>query len=125
TFLFHFAPDLTNAGDGMEHLNSTQIIVRGELDDAGITDALENSAHEFFHVWNVKRLRPAALGPFDYTREDYTSSLWFAEGITTYYEYVNLMRSGVWTQQEFLHRLAGEIRILETEPGRALMSAES
>ena len=125
TFLFHFAPDLTNSGDGMEHLNSTQIIVRGELDAAGITEALESAAHEFFHLWNVKRLRPAALGPFDYTREDYTSSLWFAEGVTSYNAYLHLLRSGVWSRQEFLKRLADEIRNLELEPGRALMSAES
>lgn len=125
TFLFHFAPDLTNGGDGMEHLNSTQIIVRGELDDAGITEALENSAHEFFHLWNVKRLRPEALGPFDYVREDYTRSLWFAEGVTSYFAYVHLLHSGLWTRHEFLRRLADEIRTLELEPGRKLMSAES
>jgi predicted metalloprotease with PDZ domain len=125
TFLFHFAPDLTNGGDGMEHLNSTQIIIRGELNDAGVPEALESAAHEFFHLWNVKRLRPAALGPFDYTREDYTRSLWFAEGVTSYYAYVHLLRSGVWDEQQFLKRLADEIRALELEPGRALMSAES
>ncbi len=124
TFLFHFAPDLSNGGDGMEHLNSTQIIMREDLGDAGISDALETAAHEFFHLWNVKRLRPAALGPFDYTRENYTRSLWFAEGVTSYYAFLHVLRSGVWDEQEFLKRLAGEIRTLEIEPGRALMSAE-
>jgi predicted metalloprotease with PDZ domain len=125
TFLFHFAPDLGNGGDGMEHFNSTQIIVPGSLDQAALPEALEDAAHEFFHVWNVKRLRPAALGPFDYTRENYTPSLWFAEGLTTYYAYVSLLRSGVWERKEFLKRLAEEVRNLELEPGRALMSAES
>jgi len=126
TFLFHFAPDLSNGGDGMEHLNSTQIIVRGSLDDdAGIEEAEESAAHEFFHLWNVKRLRPAALGPFDYTREDYTRSLWLAEGATSYYAYVNLLRSGLWDQRQFLTHLADEVRTLELEPGHALMSAES
>ncbi|HKS96256.1 MAG TPA: PDZ domain-containing protein [Terriglobia bacterium] len=109
----------------MEHLNSTQIIVRGSLDDAGIREAEEDAAHEFFHLWNVKRLRPAALGPFDYTREDYTRSLWFAEGVTSYYAYVHLLRSGLWDQRQFLKHLADEIRALELEPGHALMSAES
>ncbi|PYU93715.1 MAG: hypothetical protein DMG25_08680 [Acidobacteria bacterium] len=125
TFLFHFAPDLSSGGDGMEHLNSTQIVIQGDLAGAGLSEALEDAAHEFFHVWNVKRLRPAALGPFNYAREDYTQSLWFAEGVTSYYAYVNLLRSGAWDRKEFLKRLAEEARALELEPGRALASAES
>jgi predicted metalloprotease with PDZ domain len=125
TFLFHFAPQIA-MGDGMEHLNSTQIIIRGSLaDDSTVREALEDTAHEFFHVWNVKRLRPAGLGPFDYTREVYSRSLWVAEGLTSYYSYIHLLRSGLWKRQEFLRRLAGEIRELEDEPGRKLMSAES
>jgi predicted metalloprotease with PDZ domain len=122
-FLFHFAPDVA-LGDGMEHLNSTQIIIRGSLRD-GTEEALETAAHEFFHVWNVKRLRPAALGPFDYTRENYSPSLWFAEGVTTYFAYLSLLRSGVWNRQQFLRALADEVHSLEGEPGRSLMSAES
>jgi predicted metalloprotease with PDZ domain len=124
TFLFHFDPGLP-MGDGMEHLNSTDIIVHGKLSESGLSQALETAAHEFFHLWNVKRLRPAGLGPFDYSRECYTRSLWFVEGITTYYSYVNLLRSGIWSQQEFLERLAGEVRALREAPGRRLMSAES
>ena len=124
TFIFHFGPDLA-AGDGMEHLNSTQIIVGQPLSDGGIDEALLDAAHEFFHLWNVKRLRPAALGPFDYTREDYTPSLWFAEGVTTYYSYLTMLRTGLWAEDDLLRRLAGEIQTLEIEPGRKLMSAES
>jgi predicted metalloprotease with PDZ domain len=124
TFIFHFDPDI-EAGDGMEHLNSTQIILRGSPSGSALNEALEDAAHEFFHVWNVKRLRPAALGPFDYTRENYTRSLWVAEGITSYYAYVSLLRSGLWIRQTFLDRLAHEISELEDEPGRKLMSAES
>ena len=121
-FIFHFAPGLP-AGDGMEHLNSTQVITPGNL--RGSTgEALETAAHEFFHVWNVKRLRPRALGPFDYTREDYSPSLWFAEGITTYYGYLFLLQSGQWSREEFLNRLADETFTLEREPGRKLMSVE-
>jgi predicted metalloprotease with PDZ domain len=123
TFIFHFAPDIS-MGDGMEHLNSTQIIVRGSL-SSSLDEALETAAHEFFHVWNVKRLRPAELGPFDYTREVYTPSLWFAEGVTTYVSYLSLLRSGLWTREKFLGRLCDEISTLEEEPGRTLMSAES
>ncbi len=123
TFIFHFAPDIS-MGDGMEHLNSTQIILRGSLSGT-LDEALENAAHEFFHLWNVKRLRPAELGPFDYTREVYTPSLWLAEGVTTYASYLSLLRSGLWTRQQFLGRLSDEIRALEDAPGRMLMSAES
>lgn len=122
TFIFHFAPDITQ-GDGMEHLNSTQIVIRGSLRD-GVLEALETAAHELFHLWNVKRLRPAALGPFDYTRENYSRSLWFVEGVTSYLAYLHLFRSGVWSRQQFFDHLAEEIRNLEWEPGRALMSAE-
>jgi predicted metalloprotease with PDZ domain len=122
-FIFHFVPDIS-MGDGMEHLNSTQIITQGTVHDSS-GEALETAAHEFFHVWNVKRLRPAALGPFDYTRENYSRSLWFAEGITSYYGYLFLLKSGLWTRDQFLNRLANEIDKLEREPGRKLMSAES
>lgn len=123
TFIFHFAPHV-GLGDGMEHLNSTQIIIRGSLRE-GVQEALETAAHEFFHLWNVKRLRPAALGPFDYTRENYSRSLWLAEGVTTYFAYLGLLRAGLWTREQFLDHLAQEVRNLEEEPGRMLMSAES
>ena len=122
-FIFHFVPDIA-MGDGMEHLNSTQIIMQGSVRD-NTTEALETAAHEFFHTWNVKRLRPAELGPFDYTRENYSRSLWVAEGITSYYGYLFLLQSGLWTRDQFLNRMANEIATLDREPGRKLMSAES
>jgi predicted metalloprotease with PDZ domain len=124
TFIFHFAPDIP-LGDGMEHLNSSQVIIRGTLGAGALNEALETAAHEFFHLWNGKRLRPAGLGPFDYTRENYSRSLWFAEGVTTYYSYLFLLRAGLWRRTDFLARLAAEIQTLEGEPGRRLMSAES
>ena len=122
-FLFHFVPDLS-LGDGMEHLNSTQIMVQGSVKDS-TQEALETAAHEFFHAWNVKRLRPVALGPFDYTRENYSPSLWFAEGVTTYYSYLFLLQAGIWNRDQFLKHLTNEIYSLEMAPGRALMSAEA
>jgi predicted metalloprotease with PDZ domain len=124
TFLFHFDPSVP-LGDGMEHLNSTVIILRQDLSGDDLAEALEIAAHEFFHVWNVKRLRPAGLGPFDYTREQYTNELWFAEGLTNYYSYVYLYRAGLLTQERFFARLTEEIRTLEGDPGRKVMSAES
>ncbi len=124
TFIYHFAPDIP-LGDGMEHLNSTSIIMHGSLSSGGLEEALETGAHEFFHLWNVKRLRPAGLGPFNYRHEVYTKSLWFVEGITTYYSYVALRRAGIWDEKAFLGRLAGEVHTLRDDPGRKLMSAES
>src|SRR5215212_9786259 len=85
TFLFHFDPT-ARRGDGMEHLNSTQIVETGPLSDRGILESAKGTAaHEFFHVWNVKRLRPVGLGPWDFTRPVVTEGLWIAEGFTTYY----------------------------------------
>ncbi|MBI4165088.1 MAG: M61 family metallopeptidase, partial [Acidobacteria bacterium] len=124
TFLFHFDPSVS-LGDGMEHLNSTAIILRQDLSGGDLAEALEIAAHEFFHVWNMKRLRPAGLGPFDYTREQYTRELWFAEGLTNYYSYVFLYRAGLLTRERLFARLSEEIRTLEGEPGRKVMSAES
>ncbi len=124
TFIFHVSPFL-EMGDGIEHLNSTEIVVPGVTGSATLSEALQLAAHEFFHVWNVKRLRPAGLGPFDYTHEVYTRSLWFAEGITSYYAYLNLYRSGIWSEPELLRHLADEIRTFQQEPGRGMMSAES
>jgi len=78
TFLFNIG---FPGGDGMEHLYSTQI-QNGRVwtDTAALLPGMSSAAHEYFHVWNVKRVRPAALGPFDYTREQYQPSLWVAEG---------------------------------------------
>jgi predicted metalloprotease with PDZ domain len=124
TFIYYVTP-FVSLGDGMEHLNSTEIVVRGIPDDAALSEALELGAHEFFHLWNVKRMRPAGLGPFDYTHEVYTRSLWFVEGVTDYYAFLNLYRAGIWSQQQLLQRLASEIRQLRQDPGRTMMSAES
>lgn len=123
TFLVYVSPFI-DEGDGMEHLNSTEIIVAGVTNEDSLAEAELDAAHEFFHLWNVKRLRPAGLGPFNYTKEDYTRSLWFAEGFTQYYSYVFLRRAGLWSRGQFLRRLADEIRTLQQEPGRRMMSAE-
>lgn len=124
TFLVHFAPR-AEGGDGMEHLTSTQLLNTFQLDyDKGYRDALSVTAHELFHLWNVKRLRPAELGPWDYTRENYTTSLWIAEGLTSYYGDLSLARAGLLTENEYYDELAGEIATLENSPGRLTMSAE-
>jgi predicted metalloprotease with PDZ domain len=123
TFIFHFAPHI-EMGDGMEHHNTTQIIIKGDPAGPTLDEALVTAAHELYHVWNIKRLRPASLVPYLYTREQYSRSLWFAEGVTTYLSYLFMLRAGLWTRQQFFERLVNEIRVLDYEPGRHVMSAE-
>jgi predicted metalloprotease with PDZ domain len=124
TFLFHFN-SFAPHGDGMEHLNSTQIVLTGNLgDDERYDSYLSVAAHEFFHLWNVKRLRPAALGPWDYTEEDYTHSLWISEGLTSYYASLTLRRAGLWDDQKYFSRMAKVIDEIQNSPGRFARSAE-
>jgi len=124
TFLIHFAAD-DHSGDGMEHLTSTQIIETGALADPGMyDDTLDTVAHEFFHVWNVKRLRPQGLGPWDFTRPANTRGLWVAEGFTNYYGHLMLRRAGLWDDTRFLNREAQTITGIERTQGSRLMSAE-
>ena len=124
TFLIHFAADDVS-GDGMEHLTSTQIIEPGALVDSGVyEETLGTLAHEFFHVWNVKRLRPKELGPWDFTRPANTRSLWIAEGFTNYYGHLMMRRAGLWNDSQFLRRESNTITQIESAPGTRLMSAE-
>ncbi|HEY0100461.1 MAG TPA: hypothetical protein VGB76_16065, partial [Pyrinomonadaceae bacterium] len=112
-------------GDGMEHLDSTQIITTRALGDRDVLeDAVDTAAHEFFHVWNVKRLRPVELGPWDFTRPVNTRSLWIAEGLTNYYGGLLQRRAGIWSDERFLRALAGAIGFVESRPGNRLTSAE-
>ena len=121
TFLFHIGYP---GGDGMEHLYSTQIIDRRPwADSLPVLPGIGTAAHEYFHVWNVKRVRPLALGPFDYTREQYQPSLWVAEGWTQYYGQAALHRAGITDLDEFYRSMAGIIRSNLTAPGRKEVSA--
>ena len=108
TFLFHFAAD-DRSSDGMEHLTSTQIIEPGILAERSAYDgALGTAAHEFFHAWNVKRLRPVELGPWDWTKPAATRALWIAEGFTQYYGIKMYHRAGFEDSGEFLRRPLGD-----------------
>lgn len=124
TFLVYFAPG-TESSDGMEHLASTSIVRNHPL-DAG--DAYEGllwvTAHEFFHLWNVKRIRPVELGPWDYTRENYTTSLWIAEGITSYYADLFLRRAGLEGDEDYFESIAEAVAMLENTPGKSMTSVE-
>ncbi len=93
----------------------------GDADD-GVLDFLELAAHELFHAWNGKRLRPAILGPFDYHRENYTRELWLVEGLTSYYDRLCVLRSGQMPVAAFLRRLAADLGRLAQIPGRRVQS---
>ena len=124
TFLIHFSAD-DHSGDGMEHLTSTQIIMPGRLADSGAeAETIDAIAHEFFHVWNVKRLRPIELGPWDFTRPANTRGLWIAEGITNYYGHLMQRRAGLWNDAKFWSTMSDQITEVENSPGSRLMSAE-
>ncbi len=123
TFLFHFDPT-TRRGDGMEHLNSTQIIETSALGTGNTLDeAVGTAAHEFFHVWNVKRMRPAGLGPWDFTRPVVTRGLWIAEGFTNYYGKLLQRRAGIWDDEQLLRAYSFAVGGIENQPGVKLTSA--
>ncbi len=113
-------------GGGIEHINSTALIWRpfGFRPDANYIDFLSLVAHEHFHAWNVKTIRPDALGPFDYTQENYTKLLWVAEGLTDYYEDLILRRAGLTSDRQFLNTFAAAIQDLQNRPGRFETSLE-
>jgi predicted metalloprotease with PDZ domain len=118
TFIFHVGKASAGGGGGMEHANSTAIFAPSD-------EFLNNvSAHEFFHLWNVKRIRPASLEPVDYTREMFTRALWFAEGVTNTYGSYALVRTGLWNKQEFYQDLSRQISDLEVRPAEQWQSAE-
>jgi predicted metalloprotease with PDZ domain len=125
TFITHW---LMSGGGGLEHLNSTTLqfsrLALGS--DRGYKAFLGLVAHEYFHLWNVKRLRPSALGPFDYENENYTHSLWLSEGCTSFYQNYILRRAGFYTPEAYLDVIATDITNVENTPGNKIQSvAES
>jgi predicted metalloprotease with PDZ domain len=140
TFILHLR---ANAGGGLEHLNSTALgyprfgfrVRSGDRATSAAPNASETTerdyrgflglvSHEFFHLWNVKRIRPDALGPFDYTQENYTKVLWVAEGITDYYADLMLRRAGLVSEGEFLSATARSMWSLQNTPGRLEQTVE-
>ena len=117
---------LTQAGGGLEHRNSTVLMSNrwNTRSRQPYLDWLRLVSHEYFHVWNVKRLRPVELGPFDYEREVYTKNLWIAEGVTAYYTELGVRRAGLCSDAELLDGLSGLIRRLQTTPGRLVHPLE-
>jgi len=122
-FLYHF-PRGNAGGGGMEHAYSTAIDLNAQtLHDR--PEALNDvSAHEFFHLWNVKRIRPQSLEPIDYTKENYTTALWFSEGVTSTVQDVIQLRAHLLDEPRFLERLGQQITELEQRPAHHTQSAE-
>jgi predicted metalloprotease with PDZ domain len=118
TFFFHIGPYPESGGGGMEHANGTAI-------GGGTVDSvLQTAAHEFFHAWNVKRIRPQSLEPVDYTKEQFSRALWFAEGVTSTYSAYALERSGMWSKEQLYADLGGQIQFLQSRPAHAWQSVE-
>lgn len=112
------------AGGGMEHAYSTAIDVSAPRFADNPLSLWGVSAHEFFHLWNVKRIRPKALDPVDFTREQYTRALWFSEGVTSAVQEHMLFRAGLLDERQYLERLATQIESQQSRPAHAKQSAE-
>ncbi|MGY3213865.1 M61 family metallopeptidase [Mucilaginibacter sp. HD30] len=122
TFIIH---NNLKGGGGLEHLSSTTLGATrdGYKHEGTYQSFLSLAAHEHFHLWNVKRLRPIALGPFDYDNENYTTNLWIAEGFTAYYQDVIVRRTQLYAPQNYLDLMARQITQLENQPGVKVQSA--
>ncbi|GAA4358490.1 PDZ domain-containing protein [Hymenobacter saemangeumensis] len=115
-FIVH---NVERGGGGLEHLYSTTLVVgrNAYQTPAGYSSYLGLVAHEYFHLWNVKRIRPVALGPFNYDEENYTRMLWVSEGMTEYMSNVIVERAGFQSQQEYLNDMASQMTSVENTPG--------
>lgn len=121
TFILH---NTSERGGGLEHLNSTalQYSPQGYKPREKYENFLELVAHEFFHLWNVKRIRPDRLGPFDYEREVYTTLLWVMEGFTSYYDTLVPCRAKLFTPEKYFKKMADRIQKYQEKPGRKRQS---
>jgi predicted metalloprotease with PDZ domain len=121
-FLYHFPHG--PGGGGMEHAYSTAIDVSADFLKERPLNFASLTAHEFFHLWNVKRIRPQSLDPVDYTRENPTTALWFAEGVTSTVADLILLRARLMSEKEYVEELTNEIRTLELRPAHLVQSVE-
>jgi len=116
TFLNCFMPNASR--DGMEHRNSTIVTNSKPLDEPLGTTSISTVSHEFIHTWNVERIRPASLEPFDFEEANMSGELWFAEGFTSYYTGLILARAGIQPPEEYIENLAGGLNYVINSPGR-------
>ena len=121
-FVYHFPRG--PAGGGMEHAYCTAIDIQADQLKQNLNVLQGVSAHEFFHLWNVKRIRPITLEPIDYSKENYTRALWFSEGVTSTAEGMIQLRGGLLDEPRYLARLGEEITELQTRPAHLTQSAE-
>jgi len=121
TFIVHHLPQ---GGGGLEHSHSTSLLASQNTYDneSAYSGFLGLVAHEYFHLWNAKRLRPHPLGPFDYENENYTTMLWFVEGLTSYYDDFMLFRSGLTRRERFLDVVGSNLSRTESVPGMYVQS---
>ena len=122
TFLYHF-PRGHGAG-GMEHAYGTAIDLNGERLHNSMMPVASVSSHEFFHLWNVKRIQPQSLVPIDYQRAMDTHALWFSEGVTSTVGDMLLARAGLFSDRQYIDRVASEINELQSRPAHRWQSAE-
>ena len=115
TFLACYAPNVN--GDGMEHRNSTILTESQDLNSKPLNH-IATAAHEFFHSWNVERIRPKSLEPFDFEEANMSDALWFAEGFTNYYTNLILCRTGLISEENYLKRVEIELNAVWNAPGR-------
>lgn len=122
-FLFYISP-YGAGGGGLEHLNSTNIALSFPQIKNDVGNAANVIAHEFFHLWNAKRIRPTVLGPFDYTQPACTRALWFVEGVTSYYADLTQVRAGLIDEGKFLSMQKQQIAALQRNSDRLVTSVE-
>ncbi|HEY4197476.1 MAG TPA: PDZ domain-containing protein [Mucilaginibacter sp.] len=120
-FIVH---NTSRGGGGLEHLSSTVLGASRDnyATEGGYRGFLSLVAHEHFHLWNVKRLRPIALGPFDYNNENYTTDLWIAEGFTAYYQDIIVRRTNLYPPETYLGTLAADINYVANQPGNKVQT---
>jgi len=121
-FLYHFPRG--PAGGGMEHAYATAIDLNADVLKQSLYPFTSVTSHEFFHLWNVKRIRPQTLEPIDYTKENYTRALWFSEGVTSTAEGIIQLRAGLIDEKQYLTGLGEGITELERRPAHFTQSAE-
>lgn len=119
TFIADYLP--WASGDGMEHRNSTILASTGSLSRNAL-GLLGTVSHEFFHAWNVERIRPTSLEPFDFEHANMSRELWFAEGFTSYYTSLFLVRAGLISAEDYANRITGGVNFVVNAPGRGFFS---
>lgn len=122
-YFYFLLPAESSASGGLEH-NNSQVVIGRQLDNPQPEALVGAAAHEFFHLWNVKRLRPAEMFPYDYSREQESPSLWFSEGFTNYYGALSRYRAGLSSREEFLRSITDAIAGVEGNDARNYVSPE-